>query len=579
MVKDNIKIIKQYLQLIHENKLYVIGLFLSSICGHASDLLLPMASAQIIEMVTIENYNLAFLWTILLGVFFIIYNSAWYLNYRLYGANYKHIHRDLQSRLLNKVSTLDDEFYSKISKGKILNTNATDLENLSDLIDIVCEFLIVTIKILIIAFIFLQTNIYIGLFVLLLNIFYINILDINNKQGSIHLEGQKKYSDKITDTLSQTLEGLHEVQTYHLMPKLNKKFDLFENKWREQFALKHKYVTRQHTVLPNIVNLGKCVLYALLIILVFKGRIGVDALILLISYFELLIEESTELMNLSQTLRDNSISIKRFSSILNYKHNQKIDFGENNTDYIYGLVDFRKVNFSYKEKNLFKNLNMKIKPNEITAILGPNGSGKTTLVNILLRQEKINEGLILIDGVNIYDYNPEIYHNNITSVSHSSYIFNMSIKDNLALVDNKEKNQIEACKRVGIHNFIMNLPDGYNTMLNENSNQITEDKKLLIAIARSLLTKAEIIVFDEVTNVLESNKREQFIDLCEDLKLDHTIILMTREKQIACHADYIYLLKQGKIVGSGTDKELKKENEFYKNIEKKKTIKRVKSSI
>lgn len=576
MVKDNIKIIKQYLQLIHENKLYVIGLFLSSICGHASDLLLPMASAQIIEMVTIENYNLAFLWTILLGAFFIIYNGAWYFNYRFYGANYKYIHRDLQSRLLNKVSTLDDEFYSKISKGKILNTNATDLENLSDLIDIVCEFLIVTIKIIIIAFIFLQTNIYIGLFVLLLNIFYINILDINNKQGSIHLEGQKKYSDKITDTLSQTLEGLHEVQTYNLMPKLNKKFDLLENKWREQFSQKYKYVTRQHTVLPNIVNLGKCVLYALLIILVFKGRIGVDALILLISYFELLIDESTELMNLSQTLRDNSISIKRFSSILNYKHNQKIDFGENNTDYIYGLVDFRKVNFSYKKKKLFKDLNLKIKPNEITAILGPNGSGKTTLVNILLRQEKIDEGLILIDGVNIYDYNPEIYHNNVTSISNNSYIFNMSIKDNLALVDNKEKNQIEACKRVGIHDFIMNLPDGYNTKLNENSNQISEDKKLLVAIARALLTKAEIIVFDEVTNILESSKREQFIDLCKNLKLDHTIVVMTHEKEIARHADYIYLLKQGKIIGSGTDKELKKENESYKNIEKKKTIKRVK---
>lgn len=567
MIEDNIKIIKQYLQLIHEKTLYVIGLFLSSICGHASDLLLPMASAQIIDMVTLNQYNLAFLWAVLLGLFYLIYNGAWYFNYRFYAANYKYIHADLQSRLLNKVATLDDSFYSKISKGKILNTNATDLENLSDLIDIVCEFIIVTAKIVIIAFIFLKTNIYIGLFVLLLNIFYINVLDINNKQGAIHLEGQKKYSDKITDTLSQTLEGLHEVKTYNLMPKLNKKFDLFENKWREQFTLRYRYVTRQQTVLPNIINLGQCVLYALLIILVIKNKIGLDSLILLISYYELLIAESTELMSLSKTLRDNAISIKRFDSILNYKENRKIEFGDNKTDYIYGLVEFQKVNFSYKEKNVFHNLYLKIKPNEITAILGKNGSGKTSILDLLLRQKKIDSGLILIDGVNIYDYNPEIYHNNVTSVSHNSYIFNMSIRENLALVDTKEKNQIAACKRVGIHQFIMNLPNGYNTVLNENSNQVTEEEKLLIAIARSLLTKAEIIVFDEVTSLLENNKIEKFKELCEELKLDHTIIIMTREKKIAEFADQIYLLERGKVVGKGTPEELKSQNEQYQKFE------------
>lgn len=567
MIEDNIKIIKQYLQLIHEKTLYVIGLFLSSICGHASDLLLPMASAQIIDMVTLNQYNLAFLWAVLLGLFYLIYNGAWYFNYRFYAANYKYIHADLQSRLLNKVATLDDSFYSKISKGKILNTNATDLENLSDLIDIVCEFIIVTAKIIIIAFIFLKTNIYIGLFVLLLNIFYINVLDINNKQGAIHLEGQKKYSDKITDTLSQTLEGLHEVKTYNLMPKLNKKFDLFENKWREQFTLRYRYVTRQKTVLPNIINLGKCVLYALLIILVIKNRIGLDSLILLISYYELLIAESTELMSLSKTLRDNAISIKRFDSILNYKENRKIEFGDNKTDYIYGLVEFQKVNFSYKEKNIFHNLDLKIKPNEITAILGKNGSGKTSILDLLLRQKKIDSGLILIDGVNIYDYNPEIYHNNVTSVSHNSYIFNMSIRENLALVDTKEKNQIAACKRVGIHQFITHLPNGYNTVLNENSNQVTEEEKLLIAIARSLLTKAEIIVFDEVTSLLENNKIEKFKELCEELKLDHTIIIMTREKKISEFADQIYLLERGKVVGKGTPEELKSQNEQYQKFE------------
>lgn len=572
MIQDNFKIIKDYMKLIEEKKSYVIGLFLFSILGHLSDLLLPVGASQIIEMVSIKAYDQAFLWAFLLAFFYILYNTAWYFNYRFYAANYTYIHSNLQSRLLNKVSTLDDEFYSKISKGKILNTNATDLENLSDLIDIICEFLIVAIKLIIIAIIFLHTNIYIGLFVILLNIFYINILDINNKQGAVHLEGTKKYADKITDTLSETLEGLHDVQAYNLMPKLNNKFDLYEKKWREQYNLKHKYSTRKETILPNIIDLGKVVLYALLIILVIRGRIAVDALILLISYYELLTENARDLMDYSKTMRDNHISIKRFTSILNYTENKKINFGTNDNDYIYGSIEFKHVHFSYKEKQVFKNLNLKIKANQITSFLGYNGSGKTTINKLLLRQAKVDKGIILIDGVNIYDYNPEIYHNNVTSVSTNSYTFNMSIKANLSLVDPNVKNQIAVCKRVGIHHLIMSLPKGYNTILSENSNNLSEEQKLLIAIARSLLTKAEIIIFDEVTNVLEKTKIEKFIELCNNLKLDHTIILLTKDKKIAKIADQIYMLENGKVVAEGTNKEIS-QNEYYKQFNKQKGTK------
>lgn len=572
MIQDNFKIIKDYMKLIEEKKSYVIGLFLFSILGHLSDLLLPVGASQIIEMVSIKAYDQAFLWAFLLAFFYILYNTAWYFNYRFYAANYTYIHSNLQSRLLNKVSTLDDEFYSKISKGKILNTNATDLENLSDLIDIICEFLIVAIKLIIIAIIFLHTNIYIGLFVILLNIFYINILDINNKQGAVHLEGTKKYVDKITDTLSETLEGLHDVQAYNLMPKLNNKFDLYEKKWREQYNLKHKYSTRKETILPNIIDLGKVVLYALLIILVIRGRIAVDALILLISYYELLTENARDLMDYSKTMRDNHISIKRFTSILNYTENKKINFGTNDNDYIYGSIEFKHVHFSYKEKQVFKNLNLKIKANQITSFLGYNGSGKTTINKLLLRQAKVDKGIILIDGVNIYDYNPEIYHNNVTSVNTNSYTFNMSIKANLSLVDPNVKNQIAVCKRVGIHHLIMSLPKGYNTILSENSNNLSEEQKLLIAIARSLLTKAEIIIFDEVTNVLEKTKIEKFIELCNNLKLDHTIILLTKDKKIAKIADQIYMLENGKVVAEGTNKEIS-QNEYYKQFNKQKGTK------
>jgi len=570
VIKDTIKIIKKYLNLINENKFYVTGLFFSSIIGNSFELLIPIATAEIIEMLTIANYTLTFTWIIILAILYILFNVTYFFYYHLYVINYKHIHADLQSRLINKAIILNDEFYKKNSKGKILNTNVTDLENLSSLLAIIIEFIIITIKIIIMAIIFLKTNIYIGLFVLLLNIVYINILDINNKKGMIHLEEQKKYVDKTTDILSESLQASDEVQIYHLMPKLNKKFNIFENKWGNEFSLKHKYITRQHTVLPNIVNLGKCVLYALFLVLIIKEKIGIDVLILLISYYDLIVNESTELMNINQTIRDNLVSIKRFDSILNYKKINSINYGNNYKENIFGIIEFKDVSFKYKEKKILSHLNLKIKPNEITTFLGRSGSGKTTITNLLLRKEKINSGEILIDGINIYDYNSEIYHSNVTSVSKNSYIFNMSIKENLALVDNNEKNQIEACKKVGIHDLIMELPQGYKTIINESNSILTDEQKLLISIARSILTKAEIIIFDEIANILEDKSLDDYIKLCKNLKKHHTIIVMTHKKEITKIADHIYLLKNGEIIGEGTEKELNIKNEEYKFFNKKK---------
>lgn len=543
MIKENFVIIKNYMALIEEKTVLVFLLFFSSISGHLLDLLVPVAASQIVDMVTLQSYSRAYFWTFLLAVFYLLYNGAWYFNYRLYALNYQHIHKNLQSRLLSKLSSLSDSFYSKVSKGKIINTNIVDIDNLSDLIDIVCETLIISIKIIIIAFIFLKTSLFIGLFVLLLNIFYINVLDINNKQGSIHLEGQKKYADKVTDTLAETLEGISDVQSYNLMPRLNKKFDLYESKWRLHFLTRYKYVARQNGLLLNIVDIGKTILYVLLIILTIKGKIEVDTLLLLVSYFELLVSESTQLMEYSKKLRDTSVSIQIVLTILNYKNENDFNFGTNDTDNIFGLVEFRDVSFSYHEKEVFKHFNLIAKPNSICALFGESGSGKSTFLELMLRSKKISSGSIFIDGINIYDYNGDIYYKNVTCINQNSYIFSMSILENLSLVDSNKKNQIEVCKRVGIHDFILTLPDDYHTKISEKSTILTTEKKLLISLARALLTKAEIIVIDEVLDDLESNSLLNFCALLEDLKIDHTIILLTHDEAIANIASEVYALK------------------------------------
>ena len=276
-----------------------------------------------------------------------------------------------------------------------------------------------------------------------------------------------------------------------------------------------------------------------------------------------------ELMGYSRQIREWSISITRINNILNYSSRQQIKFGINNNDYINGLVEFKNVNFSYKSKNKgnIEDVNFIAEPNQITALVGHSGSGKTTITNLILRKYKIDSGEILIDKENIYEYSKDVYSTNVVGVNQSPFIFNMSIRKNLSLIDSNFDNQIEACKRVGIHEYIMSLPKGYNTILTENATNFSGGQKQLLAIARTLLSKSEILIFDEVTSSLDTLLVEKIKDIFENLKLDHTIIIITHKKDVMKIADKIIVLNKGKVVGQGTHKELMKNNEYYIDLQ------------
>ena len=186
---------------------------------------------------------------------------------------------------------------------------------------------------------------------------------------------------------------------------------------------------------------------------------------------------------------------------------------------------------------------------------------------MLLRKYEIDNGEILIDDENIYDYSDYVYSTNVVGVNQSPFLFNMSIRKNLSLIDSNVDNQIAVCKRVGIHDYIMSLPKGYNTVLSENATNFSGGQKQLLAIARTLLSKAEILIFDEVTSSLDPLLVEKIKGIFEDLKLDHTIIIITHKKDVMKNADKIVVLSKGKIVGQGTHDELIKNNEYYIDLQ------------
>lgn len=569
MVKDNIKIIRDFFKLVKGSKLWVFFLFFGSIMAHLSSLLIPVFTSNIIYYVTDGNMSFTYLNIILLAITYLGYNLFWYLNYVSYSHNFKYSYQNLRENIVDKIFTYDTDFSDKISKGTILNTVNTDVAHLSEMIDNVCEIMVVFAKVIILMFIFLKTNIYIGIIVILLEYLYLKSYDYCNVGSTKYLMGQLKYRDKLTDNLSQILNGLNEIKLFNIFNKIKHNFRIVSNKWAEQYMKKRKYVNIRAGLIPLIVDFGKVVLYVILVYLVFNGYYKVNTLVLLISYFESIMSNTKDLMSYSRQIREWSISIKRINRILNYTSSEQMNFGSNENDCINGLVEFKNVSFSYKSKNDGKvnNISFKASPNEITALVGHSGSGKTTIINLLLRKYKVDKGKILIDKEDIYSYSNRVYSKNVVAVNQSPFIFTMSIRRNLSLIDPNIDHQIEACKRVGIHDYIMKLPKGYNTILTENASNFSGGQKQLLSIARTLLSKAEILIFDEVTSSLDTVLVEKIKDVLNDLKQDHTIILITHKKDVMNIADEIVVLNKGKIVGKGTHLELMKNNLYYRDLQ------------
>lgn len=243
--------------------------------------------------------------------------------------------------------------------------------------------------------------------------------------------------------------------------------------------------------------------------------------------------------------------------------------GNIDTSKLQGNVEFRNVKFGYDEnKTIINNFNAKVKEGQKIAIVGPTGAGKTTMVKLLMRFYDVTEGEILVDGHNVKDFDRGELRKMFGMVLQDTWLFGGTVKDNIKYSKEEatDTEVIGAAKAAHVHHFIKTLPNGYNSLINEESTNISAGQKQLLTIARVILADPKILILDEATSSIDTRTEIQIQSAMDNLMKGRTSFIIAHRLSTIKNADLILVMNHGDIVEQGTHEELLAKNGFYADL-------------
>jgi len=405
-------------------------------------------------------------------------------------------------------------------------------------------------------------------------ILFLIIKKYNPKLKQIHKE-RKNEQDKFTSLVTESVRGIREIKTLgiknSLISNMKEIIKLIYQKSENEIDVQKRFniITR---FLKSILEVG---VFITCIILLYYKQISLTFFISMTYYVYRYMWLIENINDLTQTYQKTVVAIGRVNEILENKMFEDEKFGDVTLPKVNGIIEFKNVTFAYPEEGLtLDNFNLEIKPNQKVAIVGKSGQGKSTVFNLITRIFDPKEGEILIDGVKVTDLSEDELRKNISIIRQEPFIFNKTIKENFELI-NKDitlKEIRKYSKMAYIDDYIMSLPNKYDTILGEGGVNLSGGQKQRLSIARTLCKKSKVILFDEATSALDNNSQEYIKQAINDLVKEHTVIIVAHRLSTIIDADVIHVVDKGKIVASGTHYELLKNNEIYKNLYETETL-------
>lgn len=478
------------------------------------------------------------------------------------------ITNNIKKDVISSYFEIDNKELLKTSSGIFLTRITSDPDNIIDAFDAVRgNFTKILSNIFVFIYIF-HINFVLGIITVIGTISVYLVEKSAMDKWNAYRKRRNKLRDRNTTIINEGLKGTHDIKLLniveHFKNKVSGNLDELCNDTVGSIKVDSGYVFLRTIVVYAFTT----VLIILSIYFVKFDIIKVSSLIAIFMYKDRLFTSILYLAWTERQLKEFALSAERIFEVIDHSEFKLEHYGNKRVNELSGKIEFKNVYFKYEKDSVLKGVSFNIEPKDTVAIVGKSGSGKTTIVNLISKIYEVDKGSILLDGNNINDLDKYSIRNNISVISQKPYLFNMTIKENLLLVSpNASQKQIEnVCKICELHDYIMNLPKKYNTLVGEGGVTLSGGECQRVAIARALLMKTNIILFDEATSALDNETQENIQKAINNISSEYTMIIIAHRLSTIKNCNKIIVIDDGKVSGIGTHNELYKNNDIYKSL-------------
>ena len=480
------------------------------------------------------------------------------------------IEKDMREDLFKKYEVLDYQFFDDNKVGTLMSNLTNHLRDVSEMSHHAPEDLFISLIMLVGSFIILMSINPI----LTLAIFAVVIIEIifcltrRNKQLN-SFRGVRKFHGELNSRVESSISGIRLTKAFANEEYENQKFVKTNNEYQDSWKEAYKQMTIFNCGNEFLIELTNLVLLVLGGYLVYSNKLLLADLLTYFLYINYLTKPINRLMAMMQQLQQGFAGIETFHEIMEIKPNIESPIDGVNNINIEGNIEFSNASFSYdSHEDILTNFNLKIRKGEKVAIVGETGVGKTTISKLIPRFYDVSSGNILIDDIDIKKYDLSLLRNSIGYVQQDVFIFYGTIEENIRYgkTDATFEEVMEAAKSANIHDFIMSLPDGYQTITGERGVKLSGGQKQRISIARLFLKNPPIIILDEATSSLDNLTEKLIQEAFDRLLANKTSIIIAHRLSTIKNADRIIVLGKNGIIEEGKHSELIKKEGYYCNL-------------